>query len=493
MASESWTPRIFNAVALAALAVFAVRLAALWAGRWSYPYDLEWMEGGMLVHAWRLLHGRPLYPEPGPDFIPFVYPPGQASLLAFLANLFPLGAPLGRATSIVASLGAAGSLVYALRRVSGRWVPGWFAAGLFLTGYRFSGAFYDLVRIDALSICLLGGSIALALDGRRGTRLASGLMLVAAFLVKHHAVLFGVPLLILIYRRDGWRPAWRFALAAAVPALVLTAYLQWVTGGRFLSYLLDVPAAHGAVYERGFPGSVVELWEAYPLVSVVVGAAMILAAVRRDAARSEQGGGIFGIALTAMCVSAVMRAHQGGFVNVLIPAYWALCLGFGWLAAQWRSVVGSALVAFVVVGQVGWAMYRFDAEKLTPTITDRRTGDTVVELLRSAETPVLSPFAPWLPVLAGHEPAFHLIALWDIEHHRRSPYPDLGRRIRHAVRYRHWATVVDGKQSMEYGVKEAYRVGPRLPIRAGAFRPRTGWPAPLGGLRVGPTNGEGGD
>ena len=38
------------------------------ARRVAYPYDLEWMEGGMLVHAWRLMHGETIYPPPSVDF-----------------------------------------------------------------------------------------------------------------------------------------------------------------------------------------------------------------------------------------------------------------------------------------------------------------------------------------------------------------------------------------------------------------------------------------
>ena len=33
-------------------------LAAAWAGRLAYPFDLEWMEGGMLAHAWRMQRGH---------------------------------------------------------------------------------------------------------------------------------------------------------------------------------------------------------------------------------------------------------------------------------------------------------------------------------------------------------------------------------------------------------------------------------------------------
>ena len=38
--------------------------------RWNYPFDLEWMEGGMLVHVDRLRSGEGLYVPPSADFIP---------------------------------------------------------------------------------------------------------------------------------------------------------------------------------------------------------------------------------------------------------------------------------------------------------------------------------------------------------------------------------------------------------------------------------------
>src|SRR5688572_24966262 len=66
---------------VAVAAAFVARLAEVWAARLGWPYDLEWMEGGMLAHSWRLAEGLPLYVEPGPEFVPFVYPPGYAALV----------------------------------------------------------------------------------------------------------------------------------------------------------------------------------------------------------------------------------------------------------------------------------------------------------------------------------------------------------------------------------------------------------------------------
>ena len=75
--------------ALVALALLG-NLALLWTARIPYPYDLEWMEGGMLAHAWRLNQGLGIYVAPGPDFIPFVYPPGYSSVVAVFGQAFGL-------------------------------------------------------------------------------------------------------------------------------------------------------------------------------------------------------------------------------------------------------------------------------------------------------------------------------------------------------------------------------------------------------------------
>lgn len=32
--------------------------------RLNYPYEIEWMEGGSLIHVDRLLQGLPIYPKP---------------------------------------------------------------------------------------------------------------------------------------------------------------------------------------------------------------------------------------------------------------------------------------------------------------------------------------------------------------------------------------------------------------------------------------------
>ena len=52
------------------------------ARRFFYPFDLEWMEGGVLTHALRYQQGHDIYAAPSADFIPYLYTPLYPMLLA---------------------------------------------------------------------------------------------------------------------------------------------------------------------------------------------------------------------------------------------------------------------------------------------------------------------------------------------------------------------------------------------------------------------------
>ena len=173
--------RIFDILPGLLAAYLVFQLAAAWAGRFSYPYDLEWMEGGMLAHAWRAAHGLTLYPEPGPEFIPFVYPPGYSYLLALLGQVVGLSHSLGRAVSILGTLAAGAAISYAISRHYGERLVGALAGVVFLGCYHSSGAFYDLVRPDAACLGLVAWAIVLGMERKRRLLDAAAILLCLAY------------------------------------------------------------------------------------------------------------------------------------------------------------------------------------------------------------------------------------------------------------------------------------------------------------------------
>lgn len=520
---------------LALAGALVVRLGWSVAARVPYPFDLEWMEGGMLAHAWRLQHGRALYPAPSAEWIPFVYPPGYAAVLAALGSVFGLSPPLGRLVSVAGTALAALGIGHAVTRVVRDPLPGVLAAVCYLGTWPQGGAFFDLVRTESLGVGLLALAVAAALDGRRGTPVASGLALAAAFVVKQNHAVFGLPLLYLFAARDGRAAALRFLAASAGPALAVTALWSWRSEGRFLTYVLAVPASHGLKGPRGFPGTPWELGQALPAL-LLGGAAALVLRVRGFAGRVVVGsGGVaaallahergaafpFGLppvegvpasgavasavgvaalavgalggpwrkvgpagralwSLTALAIggAALMRAHHGGFVNVHMPMFAVVTIASTVavvsVARRWAGAQADVWISALFAAQLGWAHARFD-DDLVPTEADARVGAQVVARIAAVDGPVLSPYAPWLPVYAGKEPSWHLISLWDLAHHPRTPLPGVGDQVEAAMRDHQWAAVLDAPRSLQFGVRASYPRAERLPGSAQVLLPKTGW------------------
>ena len=523
----------------------AGRVLLAFAGRFDHPFDLEWMEGGMLAHAWRLQQGLGVYVAPSPDFVPYIYPPGYPTLLAGLGALFGLEYPLGRLLSIGGTLAAAAAIPFVTGRQFGRWVVGLAGAALYLGLFRASGGFYDLVRPDALGMACLAWSVALATERWRGAEIVSGLLLCAAFLFKHNFALFGVPLLAGLWLRDSWPLAVRFVAASAGPALLATLYVQVVSSGHFLTYLLEVPRSHPMMWARFWHAQPGELgvwlmpavvavsgwlltrshagrrpWEwafvllpailgaralwirtpirgidmGEPWVATVAGAALLAglgaatgavlrAAATRSWAPSWRVVMAVGVGAVALLLAGLMRAHHGGFINVLMPAHWVLVIGLCMVAEDARrrmgtvGVVGSALV---LVAQLGWVGYRLDAQAVIPDEDQVAAGRAVEQRLAEAcaDGLIWAPQFAWLPTRVGRPPSMPLISLWDVADHPRGPYrAQATQMMRDALSSHHWTCVLQGagRHSAWKGLTEQYQVQERLRAPANQLHPMTGW------------------
>jgi hypothetical protein len=507
----------------------------------------------------------PLYSQPGPDWIPFVYPPGYAALLAALSAVFPLDYALGRAVSIAGTLAAAALAAFLVGR-RGNVALGVAVAGVFLGCWRASGAFYDLVRPDGLAIALLAASVVAARERARWAGPVAGVFLCLAFVVKHHSAAFGVPLALWLLLRDGWRPALVFGLVAAIPGGLFTLGMQLATEGRFLAYLIDVPASHPTDAGRVFPGVPGELglwlapslvagalwllatmpalrlgvprpalWALPALGAVAVGWAIAADPVVRGvqvpdlpihvAAGAAIGAGAgaglgnglatalrggwrafaadehaarwwacWGFGAVCYAVVTLMRGHNGGFLNVLMPAHWALAVGLGLVVDQVRRALPdwrvTAVTAAAVLLQVLFVSSQLEVEEVIPTEEDRVAGEEVLERLRECpEGPILSLYASWLPVQVGRAPSPHLITVWDVDH-PDGPFRSAVSELRAAARAHRWPCVVGAsRQKNGYGVDEAYVADTTFRFTGQAMLAKTGWRVRVGTVYV-PRGGE---
>ena len=527
------TPRTWTPLDIAG--VFILVITVYWflntvAGRLDYPYDLEWMEGGMLIHALRIQEGQGLYVIPTADFIPYIYPPLYPWLLAFLGDVVGLDYWLGRSVSVFGTLLALTSIIVGLRKEAVSWGISSLAGALFLSTYDDVGTFLDLTRADALMMGLMGWSIVFS---RQRILWAAGLLCWLAFLAKHNAAIIGVPIALWLWRDYGARQAWTFGAWSALPALLSIGWLQFSTEGLFLTYLLDVPAHHPIVGYRfawlselematavaipllvwmGWYGT--SLWtrsrirsigwwivligaialsqtdiNSFPKIAgsskngvipfaVVLWVIALVVHCSRESLRgliqskpdSKSDGFWLWMSVTLLFFSALMRGHHGGFTNVLMPGLWVLCVTIP--LGLYNSKLPHWLVVVLMMTQI--YIGRWDVKGLTPTDADRAAGDDLVEMLSKEEGPVWAPHSPWLPVQAGHPATTHLIALWDIDH-KQGPLVSYVEDIEHDVSTHRWPVVLSADKRLGFGVREHYRLRKTVRPSRNAFKPKVGW------------------
>jgi Dolichyl-phosphate-mannose-protein mannosyltransferase len=408
-----------SALVLACLAHVALFVVVV-RGRLSYPFELEWMEGGMLAHVHRLVAGLPLYVKPSAEFVPYVYTPLFPALAAVLSHLFGPGFLAPRLVALLSTIVAFAVLGDLVARETRSRLAGVLAACLLLASYRVAGAFFDVGRADTLMLALLLVGAWLLRFGR-GTpaAIASGLCLALAFLTKQSAVVVFAALLPYV----GWHARGRLLLflsAAVLPALLACVLLDRASGGWFRFYVFDVPRHHHLFLHVLLTFWTVDLLPHAGVAFLLVAAAALVAGPSRASARVA-----FHACLTLglLLFSYSSRVHSGGWDNVLIPAFAAvaLCAALAWWRLQQAAsqsedrrvrAFGPAVLDLAVVLQLGALLY--DPGAQIPTRRDLDSGRTLIARIQSLPGDVMIPSSDYLARAAGKSGSAHYMAIWDV-------------------------------------------------------------------------------
>ncbi len=425
-------PRVLVAAALLhPLAFLAVAIARL-----GHPFELEWMEGGVLVQVHRLLAGQPMYAAPTLDYIAFNYTPLYFWVGSLAARVLGDGfAPL-RLVSLLAALGSFALLFALARRETKSVAAGLLAVSLFAATYRLGGAWLDIARMDSLFLMLLlAGFLAYrALPGARGAA-SAGALFALAFLAKQPALLVAVPLALHALLTDRRRfLAFAGTLAALVAASTLA--LDRASGGWFSYYVFAVALGH-----RPEVGLAARFWgddlASHVAIAGLLGAWFLVSA---GAMRSFH----FALAAGLAGASWWLRSFRGSYDNTLLTAFAAVALlaALGWHDLRARLAPGPArFVHLALLVQV--ALLAWDPLAQIPTRADREAGERLVAHIRSVPGPVLVPSHPWLAERAGKAGSFHEMALDDVTGRRHGAVEDsLAAGLARALADHRWSAIV---------------------------------------------------
>lgn len=408
-----------GSIAFASIYYIAVYLVVAIA-RMSYPFELEWMEGGTLVNVHRIASGEAIYVRPSPEYAPYFYTPFYYYAAAWISTVLGEGFFAPRLLSFLFSLGNL-TLIFALVRSRTRsWLGGIAAAGLFSGAYRMTGLWYDLGRVDSMFLFFLLASTYLMLmrSGYRSAILA-GVFVAISYFTKQTA--FAVAVWIFIYELIiNPRRAASFALSACVPIL-LGSFLLDLTHGGWFSYV----TRRLMLNQRYYLPSVYTFWTSDIMLQLPVCVGMAGYGIFRAIRSGRRSEAWLILLLGAGWVGAswLSRINIGGYRNVLIPAvsYAAVIIGY-YISFCSDSASDKRTILIYVISLFQLAVFQFDFPSRTwnnplrwiPSLGDSEANEKFVTELRRIEGDVLIPNHPYLLLLAGKKLCAHTAGVDDV-------------------------------------------------------------------------------
>jgi hypothetical protein len=418
-----WLYRFAVICALYYLGLFVV-LAVL---RLPYRFELQWMEGAIADHVVRVLNGQPLYPRPSIEFISYIYPPLYYFVAALAAKVTSMGFFPLRLISMLATLGTF-VLLYAITvRLTHHRVAGVCAAGLYAACYPLAADWYDLARIDALFLALTLLGVYLLLGRGWWSVAGAAVAMALAVMTKQSALPIAVfAALAVVVGMASWKRGATFLLVTGVLTAAGVLMLIWREGSWYTYFVWQLPGQHRILEYMWVRFWTEDLLENFAGILTIGGLVLLHPRLRADRPTVAT--------VTLLCAGLVgsswmSRLHAGGYVNVLMPAFTAMALLFGYSIARgqaWAARQSTwAQAAVPALACVQLLLLLYDPSPRVPTRAMLETGGRFVNTLATMPGEVFVPWHGYVSTYAGKRSYAHLMAILDVQRGHPSPQRDL--------------------------------------------------------------------
>lgn len=383
-------------------------------GRLFFPYQLEWMEGEILIYVYRLSTQQNLYTEPTFEWTPFLYNFLYFYVTYAVDYLFSNGLISGRLISIISTIGTCFLLCLVVNKITSKLVYGVLACTIYLASYVPSGAWMDLARVDSLFLFFTSISIFGLFDKSRFRAPLLVLMgLVGSFLVKQSALTM-FPFFCCAFFIHRPKTAIYIAILLFIAIAGVTYVGNLITDGWYAYYIFQLAAEHKWITYRYWSFFTHDLggWFAPAIVVSLLGC--------REKGYKNTASLVFVISGLMFC-AYLSRLHNGGYLNVLMPAYFAVAMGtsVGLSRILKSDKVGLHFMAgFLIFLQL--VICTYNPSKYLPSKTDIHENQRIIRLLRKSPSEVWVPHHSYLTFLADKPPHAHILALVDVKQNDRS-------------------------------------------------------------------------
>lgn len=410
--------------ALARLAVWGHAFLAIGAYvmlglyRMPYPLELDCIEGVMMDHVARLAAGQPIYVEPTLHYIPLAYMPLFATVSSLLARIWGPEFWEPRAVAFGASILLSILMAIVVFAETKRPTLAIAAPGIFLMGFSFNGAAYDIARPDSLMLLFtFSGLATLRFTRGLGGAIGAAVLLALGFFTKQHSILFSIAALGYLVFHDRKRA---LPFGVAIVALtagtyaVLTAWL----GEWFRVYTWSIP--------RGWSQFAPVRIEAYlgknlfgTLGVLSVGSLLSLGAAERP---NERVALWYWMGLAAVGTGLMATLDPYAYHHLFMPSMVGMCflgpIALERVARQLDSGGSSGRGwGMVVVHLALFAQFvalLYPIHSLKPHSKAREAHAAFMEYLKTLPGDVLMPYHGWYDHQSGREGSLQIIPFEDI-------------------------------------------------------------------------------
>ncbi|KYG06023.1 hypothetical protein BE21_37180 [Sorangium cellulosum] len=506
-----------------------------------FPFEIEWMEGGLVDEIRRALAGQKLYVKPTVEYVPFLYAPLYFYVAAAFSKVLGVGFFSARLVSYLASIAGIALIARIVHRETGGKHAALLAAGVYAATYPLSAGFFDIARVDSLFVLLLLAALYVARFGRSmGSAVGAAALFTLALLTKQSASVIFVPVAAYLVLA-GWRRGLVFAASGAAMMVGSVVVLDRIHDGWFWWFVFWLPRQHPWV-ERMW----VDFWLEDLMRPLSVSCLLALfyvmvdrrvfssgdarvarasapgdarrAAEPADALRVAEAdgaqlrgtdaavpsppapGSTFALSLSfrdgryfylfaaagMLGASWAGRLHAGGWPNVIMPGFAILAILFGLgvhaaivAASQLSEPRRHRLEAFLLVlAAVQFACLAYDPARYAPKSLDAKAGEHLLDKIRKVEGDVFIPAHGHLATLAGKRPYAHEMAVADILGINGGPAgADLRADIEKAILQKRFGAIFSDTDFYKKEIQQAYRLEGKVFEDKKVFWPVTGFRA----------------
>ncbi|WP_146072097.1 hypothetical protein [Bryocella elongata] len=308
----------------------------------------------MMTSVWRLAHGQPLYGKPSLEWAPFLYAPLFFYASLAMSKITGLGYVALRSVSLLSALGTAAVLYLHIRRETANTVAAISAVGIYASLYSVALGWYDIGRVDSLSVFLF---VLAVYCMRFAPPPIAAIVWVLAFQTKQGFLPIGLLAFVVEWRRPR-RMVLNMAIYAALAWLSIV-WLQRTSGGWYSYYVFGTVKQLGISRHYAVLYLPYDLLQPLPIALLLCAMALMVRPIRWSSQR-----GFFYVWFTLLITGSIWfaRAHEGSYVNTILPAYVWLVLVAGIAIARLAPLDAQSplpgLLWLMVIAQISMHLYR---------------------------------------------------------------------------------------------------------------------------------------